>query len=216
MTARFGQGYGSMGYGQTGFGGIGFGSQPFEMGPSALCPTCGFQGGYPMTGMPQFMGGMTPPYGFPGYSFPQGLPWYGPTYPWSTQGYPGFPQTYPGAMQGFYPGYQAMTFPDDEQIREMIYDALDADPLVPFDSDINVEVTGGLVTLAGTVPNKRIKHAVGDDAWWIPGVWDVNNQLEITGRARARAERPTEGMPTRRTTETTPTRQRPRRPAGQA
>ncbi|MBI2864064.1 MAG: BON domain-containing protein [Chloroflexi bacterium] len=209
MTSRFGQGYGGMGYGPMGFGGMGFGSQSSGPGMNQFCPTCGFQGSYPMMGMPQFAGGMMPSFGFPGY-----YPWQG--FPGSMPGYPTFTQGYPGYPQGYFPGYQTMTVPDDEQIREMIYDSIDADPLVPYDCDVSVEVTGGLVTLTGSLPNKRVKHAIGDDAWWIPGVWDVNNQIEIAGRARGKAERPTTRT-TRRTTERTtetPTGRTPTTPPG--
>ena len=148
------------------------------------CPTCGLpygmQGGY--MGPP--MGAM--PFGFgPGFAGP--MTWGGT--------YPGFygPAWGPGY---FGPGYWgAGAAPSDEEIKQMVYDSLDADPAIPFDSDIHVDVTGGIVTLTGTVPNKRIKHAAGDDAWWIPGVWDVNNNLEITGRrekaeTKAEEERP--------------------------
>lgn len=74
----------------------------------------------------------------------------------------------------------------------MIFDSVDADPVVPYESDINIDVTGGVVTLSGTVPSKRIKHAVGDDAWWVPGVWDVNNNIHILSRRKVKEE----GAPT--------------------
>ncbi|HEY8477426.1 MAG TPA: BON domain-containing protein, partial [Chloroflexota bacterium] len=51
-----------------------------------------------------------------------------------------------------------------------------------------VEVDSGVVTLTGTVPNKRVKAAAGDDAWWVPGVVDVRNELQVTGRHRYRRE----------------------------
>lgn len=71
----------------------------------------------------------------------------------------------------------------------MVMTALDADPRIPFDSDIDVDVTGGHVTLRGTVPSKVIKHAAGDDAFWIPFVVDVHNELEVVGRRQqARAQ----------------------------
>ena len=68
----------------------------------------------------------------------------------------------------------------------MIYDSLDADPLIPSDVDVNVDVNAGVVTLTGTVPTKRMKHAAGDDAWWIPNVVDVNNMLKVEGRKERR------------------------------
>ena len=93
----------------------------------------------------------------------------------------------------YSPQYTATGLPTDEEITEMVYDAIDADPLIPYDADINVAVDAGVVTLTGTVPNKRVKHAAGDDAWWVPGVVDVNNELEVTGRRRAKtAPRETE------------------------
>lgn len=105
-------------------------------------------------------------------------PEFGYTQPWAV--------AYPPAFNA-PPVWTSQGCPTDEQVLSMIYDALDADPAIPYDSDIDVDVTGGVVTLTGTVPNKRIKHFVGDDAWWVPGVWDINNNLEIVPRVR-RAE----------------------------
>ncbi len=68
----------------------------------------------------------------------------------------------------------------------MVYDAMDVDPLIPYDVDIEVNCDAGVVTLAGTVPNKPAKHAAGDDTWWVPGVVDVRNNIQIGGRRRAR------------------------------
>jgi hypothetical protein len=83
--------------------------------------------------------------------------------------------------------YTGGATPSDDEILQLVYDSLDADSSIPFDSDISVDVTAGIVTLTGTVPNKRIKHAAGDDVWWIPGVWDVNNNLQ-TQRSSQQAE----------------------------
>lgn len=99
----------------------------------------------------------------------------------------------PGYM-GTYPEYQYTGIPSDEEITDMVFDSIDADPVVPYESDINVDVTGGIVTLSGTVPNKRIKHAVGDDAWWVPGVIDVNNNLQVSGRRQKKESAPREGQ----------------------
>lgn len=117
-------------------------------------------------------------WGGQGYGYPQFGPWTGYGYGPGTYG--GF---YPG---GYGPGFYTESWPADDQVRDMIYDSIDADPVVPYDSDVNVEVTGGVVTLTGTVPSKRIKHAIGDDAWWVPGVWDVNNNIQITARRKVR------------------------------
>ncbi|MBI2883078.1 MAG: BON domain-containing protein [Chloroflexi bacterium] len=86
----------------------------------------------------------------------------------------------------YSPQFAATGMPTDEEIEEMIYDAIDSDPLIPYDADIDVEVDTGVVTLVGTVPNKRVKHAAGDDSWWVPGVVDVRNQIQLSGRRRAR------------------------------
>lgn len=157
----------------------GFGYNPMFAGPMAY-PTYGY--------MPGMMGGpwgMGYPYGTGGaMGFPYGFqPSYGPWF--------GGPMTWGGTFPGMYGGWAYTEgWPSDEQIQEMIYDSIDADPVVPYDSDITVEVTGGVVTLSGTVPNKRVKHAVGDDAWWVPGVWDVNNNLQIVGRRERAAPAP--------------------------
>lgn len=82
-------------------------------------------------------------------------------------------------------------FADDEQIKEMVYNSIDADPSIPANADINVEVDGGVVTLTGTVPSKRTKQAVGDAAWWIPDVIDVNNQMKVQPRKERKRQQQT-------------------------
>ncbi|MBI4496346.1 MAG: BON domain-containing protein [Chloroflexi bacterium] len=185
-----GGGVGQMPWQQAGFGGqggqqAGFGQLPWQgFGGQFPWQQAGFGGQFPwqqtgfggMTPWQQRMfGGMTSgrQAGFGGQGGQQAgfggmMPWQG----WGAWGPSGWmaPWTMPTL--------------DDEQIRNLVYDAIDADPLVPFDSDITADVTGGVVTLRGTVPNKRVKHAIGDDAWWIPGVIDVNNQLEVRRRER--------------------------------
>ena len=178
------------------------------------CPQCGralpgtfqqgWMGAYPAgpVGMPM----TAPPAGFWGYPYAPTFQGWGPTW---TGGFG--PQAMGYGLGGlrrwggtYTPQYASTGLPTDEEIVEMIYDAFDADPLVPWDADIDVSVEAGTVTLAGTVPNKRIKHAAGDDAWWIPGVTDVQNNLEVTGRHRGRgapapeAEKPAEQAGARR------------------
>lgn len=158
-------------------------------GVYAVCPQCGM----PLSNMACGPVGAFGPMGFggqmgygwgvgygPGIPPWMGAPAYGQFGGWGVGVGPTWGGTYaPPAYFG--------TAPSDEEIANMIYDALDADPIIPYDSDINVDVTAGVVTLTGTVPSKRIKHAAGDDAWWVPGVIDINNQLTISGR-RGRGE----------------------------
>jgi BON domain-containing protein len=72
----------------------------------------------------------------------------------------------------------------DHDVEELIYDALE---LIPSAGDVEVRCEGGRVTLSGNVPHKRIKHDVGELAWAIPVVNDVQNTVTITGRRRSRA-----------------------------
>ena len=195
-----------------------------QPGFAGVCPTCGtFPGTQP--GFQQWMGpyapipagfGFAPGWtggitGFGGWGFaPPWQPGFGPFWQAGPAGFGpwgfGFgPFTTAGYGLGglrrwggtYTPQYTATGLPTDEEITEMIYDALDDDPLIPWDADINVEVDAGTVTLTGTVPDKRIKHAAGDDAWWIPGVVDVHNEIQVTGRHRYRA-RAEEADPSRR------------------
>jgi hypothetical protein len=178
----------TMGLGPMGaFGGVlGVGAAPastFTLPFGAMhCPICGYSG-------PLWHGGVSPTLG-PGPAF---QPWfgmgpagYGPAYAaWAGFGGLGGLRRHGGT---YSPQFVATGLPTDEEITEMIYDAMDVDPLIPYDADINVEVDSGVVTLTGTVPNKRVKAAAGDDAWWVPGVVDVRNELQVTGRHRHRRE----------------------------
>ena len=64
-----------------------------------------------------------------------------------------------------------------------MYDALD---LLAGASDVEVRCEGGRTTLTGSVPHKRLKRDVGEIAWAIPRVIDVQNNLTITARRRSR------------------------------
>lgn len=138
-------------------------------------------------------------------------PMYRPTFgiePYPAAFAPGFaPSIGPGFGAGF--GYAGMPVPmgpppamprrrgwmyarvpfGDEEIREFVLSAIDADPRIPPDVDISVDVSGGVVTLTGTVPSRFAKRAAGDDAWMTPGVWDVKNDLQIVERRKMRRER---------------------------
>ena len=86
----------------------------------------------------------------------------------------------------YSPQFVMTGLPTDDETVEMIYDAIDADPVIPFDADIDVDCDAGTITLTGTVMSKEIKHAAGDDAWWIPGVDDVHNDLQVVSRRHER------------------------------
>jgi hypothetical protein len=198
MTGQYGQqtwpGTYAPGYGFSGMGG-GFGGQmPFG---------AGFGGN----------GFGWPGFGGPGFG---GQVWGGPNFGMGGFGMGGFGQPGFGPMGRGYglgglrswggtysPQFLTSGLPTDEELTEMIYDAIDDDPLIPFDADINVEVDAGTVTLSGTVPTKTIKHAAGDDTWWMPGVDDVHNMLQVVSRRGHREEAgPTTTTP--RPTTTTP------------
>ena len=74
----------------------------------------------------------------------------------------------------------------DAEIEDFLYDAFD---LIPGTSEVEVRCEGGRVTLTGNVPNKRHKRDVGEIAWTIPSINDVQNNATITARRRTRAGR---------------------------
>jgi hypothetical protein len=137
----------------------------------------------------------TPNYPFAGYGFPGAFnPWWNPFWGYGTFPGMGAPFMGYGAPPTFGPPYAPTYIPrSDEEIRDFVLRTIESDPEVPADANINVSVQSGVVTLTGTVPNKRVKHAVGDDAWWVPPVVDVHNELEITPRRERMAEMPTTG-----------------------
>lgn len=106
----------------------------------------------------------------------------------STLGRPiGFQPPLAGA--GTVPQFQhgLSRIPTDEEIVDLISEALDVDPLLSGSGEVEVRCESGQVTLTGTVQNKRIKHAIGELAWSVPGIADVQNNLELASRRRIRA-----------------------------
>jgi hypothetical protein len=126
--------------------------------PSTMGGNFGTGYGFPMTNYPASMGMGTGGFGF------------GPAN-WSNFG------TFPSL--GFGYGWTPMT---DEELAYRVEQEIDNDPSIPAHVSIDVEAQDGIVTLSGTVPNKRIKHAAGDDAWWLPQVIDVHNTIEVQPR----------------------------------
>lgn len=74
---------------------------------------------------------------------------------------------------------------NDQEIEDFIYDALD---LLPGASDVEVRCEGGRAIVTGSVPHKRLKRDVGEVAWAIPGLNDVQNNITIAARRRGRSQ----------------------------
>jgi hypothetical protein len=73
---------------------------------------------------------------------------------------------------------------NDQEIEEFIYEAGE---LVPGLAEVDVRCETGRVVLTGNVVSKRFKRDVGEIAWAIPGVNDVQNNVTIAARRRSRA-----------------------------
>src|SRR5258706_3893808 len=71
----------------------------------------------------------------------------------------------------------------DQEVEDFIYDALE---LLPGASDVEVRCEGGRITLTGSVQHKRLKRDVGEIAWAIPALHDVQNNVTIASRRRTR------------------------------
>jgi len=71
----------------------------------------------------------------------------------------------------------------DPEIEELMFDAFD---VLGGASDVEVRSDSGRVTLTGSVPHKRVKRDIGELAWAIPAVVDVQNNVTIVSRRRAR------------------------------
>jgi hypothetical protein len=78
---------------------------------------------------------------------------------------------------------------NDQEIEDFLYDAFE---LLTGTNDVEVRCEGGRVTLTGGVQHKRLKRDVGEIAWAIPTVNDVQNNVSIATRRRSRSR---EGEP---------------------
>lgn len=75
-----------------------------------------------------------------------------------------------------FPG-QAPTRPD-EDIKRDVDTALFYDDVVSS-LGIKVSVNNGVVNLDGEVNSERAKRSASEDAWEVPGVKDVKNELQV-------------------------------------
>ena len=64
----------------------------------------------------------------------------------------------------------------DARIQEDVNDALTLDSFIDA-SDIEVTVKDGIVTLSGTVPDRKMKRQAEDCVEYIQGVDDVKNEI---------------------------------------
>ena len=131
--------------------------------------------GYPGRGGPGFTGGY---YGFghgslepdwrAGRRYPVGEE-ESPGPDWRRRSAPRYP---PGPK-----GYQR----SDERLREDISERL-LEARYIDSSEVTVEVTGAKVVLEGSVPERRMKHAIEDLVDACPGVLDIENRIRVQQR----------------------------------
>lgn len=68
----------------------------------------------------------------------------------------------------------------DAEIRDHVYTAFLEEPVINLrDAGILVEVERGIVDIEGRVGSLSHKRLAGALAWWVPGVTDVINSLEV-------------------------------------
>jgi osmotically-inducible protein OsmY len=70
---------------------------------------------------------------------------------------------------------------DPVDVTLSVQDALDRNALIPDDSDVMVDTDGNAVTLTGHVRTWAEHDAVLDAAWMTPAVYDVYDELVVTG-----------------------------------
>lgn len=137
----------------------------------------GDDGAYPQGGREGTYGGRAPygaqwPYGTRGGQGDQGSyggqgP-YGGNYGWASQ---------VGAQGRMRRGPKGYTRSDErlkEDIAERLMYAWDVEA-----SDVSLEVQNGKVVLEGTVPERRMKHAIEDIVDNCPGVQDIDNRVRV-------------------------------------
>ena len=70
---------------------------------------------------------------------------------------------------------------DPVDVTVYVQDALDRYALIPDDSDVTVDTDGNTVTLSGHVRTWAEHDAVVESAWMPVGVYDVSDDLYVTG-----------------------------------
>ena len=70
---------------------------------------------------------------------------------------------------------------DPLDVTLLVQDALDRNALIPDDSDVAVDAKANTVTLSGHVRTWAEHDAAMDAAWMASGVYDVQDNLTVTG-----------------------------------
>jgi osmotically-inducible protein OsmY len=70
--------------------------------------------------------------------------------------------------------------PNDREMKRALVERL-RENLYTEDAQIRVDVTDRVIVLDGEVEAPIVKRVAGEDAWDVPGVVDVSNQLSVTG-----------------------------------
>lgn len=68
--------------------------------------------------------------------------------------------------------------PSDERLKEIICERLTDDPFIDA-SEVNIDVSGGEVTLQGTVQVRQQKFAIEDVVADVSGVTEIHNRLSV-------------------------------------
>jgi osmotically-inducible protein OsmY len=68
----------------------------------------------------------------------------------------------------------------DTPLADVVIANLDRDPRIPESLEIAVAADDGLVTLRGTVESFSQRRAAGQDAKKVDGVYDVDNELNVS------------------------------------
>jgi osmotically-inducible protein OsmY len=68
----------------------------------------------------------------------------------------------------------------DTPLADRVIANLDRDPRIPESLEIAVAADDGLVTLRGTVESFSQRRAAGQDAKKVDGVYDVDNELNVS------------------------------------
>jgi osmotically-inducible protein OsmY len=89
--------------------------------------------------------------------------------------------TYLTGVRNVKDDLEISTDADPADVTLDVQDALDRYALIPDDSDVAVDASGNTVTLTGHVRTWAEHDAVIDAAWMAAGVYDVIDNLYVTG-----------------------------------